>query len=249
MSYILDALQRADAERTRGGVPTLHARQASSLVTPARRDSRRPLWLALVAILAAVTVTIGVWRWYSPTPTDPTVAMPSTPSTTAPSQSVAGAPTNATSALPPTQTPIVPAATAHPVTPSPAMANTPVAPNVGLAPAVPAVAARVTHNAPPPPQTPKAQAGANTLAQAKVVVPPAPLAPLLSELPDTVRQQIPALAVTGAVYSDNPAQRLLLVNGQVLTQGSLVTPELTLVEIRSGSSEFRFRGTLFRVAH
>lgn len=75
------------------------------------------------------------------------------------------------------------------------------------------------------------------------------MAPLLGELPEDIRRQIPALTITGAVYSDNPAQRLLLVNGQVLTQGSPVAPDVTLVEINSGHSEFTFRGTHFRVAH
>ena len=75
------------------------------------------------------------------------------------------------------------------------------------------------------------------------------MAPLLSELPEDIRRQIPALGISGAVYSDNPAQRLLLVNGQVLGQGSLAAPEVALVEIRAGSSEFSFRGTRFRMAH
>ncbi len=57
------------------------------------------------------------------------------------------------------------------------------------------------------------------------------------------------MAISGAVYSDNPAQRLLLVNGQVLNQGSQVAPDLTVVEIRSNISEFSFRGTRFRLAH
>ncbi len=57
------------------------------------------------------------------------------------------------------------------------------------------------------------------------------------------------MAISGAVYSDNPAQRLLLVNGQVLNQGSQVTPDLTVVEIHAHDSEFNFRGTRFRVAH
>jgi general secretion pathway protein B len=77
----------------------------------------------------------------------------------------------------------------------------------------------------------------------------APMAPLLSELPEDVRRQIPPLGISGAVYSDNPAQRLLLVNGQVLGQGSLAAPDVTLVEIRSNHSEFSFRGTRFRLAH
>jgi len=75
------------------------------------------------------------------------------------------------------------------------------------------------------------------------------LAPLLSELPEATRRQIPSMTISGAVYSQNPAQRLLLVNGLVLSQGSQAAPDLTVVEIRSNSSEFNFRGTRFRMAH
>lgn len=73
--------------------------------------------------------------------------------------------------------------------------------------------------------------------------------PLLSELSNTVRSQIPALTITGAVYSKNPGQRLLLVNNQVLNQGHLAAPEVTLEEIRANSSVFSFRGTKFRLQH
>lgn len=74
-------------------------------------------------------------------------------------------------------------------------------------------------------------------------------APLLSELPEALRSQIPALTVTGTVYSDNPALRLLLVNNQVLPQGSTVAAGVTLEEIRPRSSTFNFRGTRFRIPH
>lgn len=57
------------------------------------------------------------------------------------------------------------------------------------------------------------------------------------------------MAISGAVYSENPSQRLLLVNGLVLNQGAQVAPDLTVVEIRSNNSEFNFRGTRFRVMH
>ena len=57
------------------------------------------------------------------------------------------------------------------------------------------------------------------------------------------------MTISGAVYSQNPLQRLLLVNGLVLSQGSQVAPDLTVVEIRSNSSEFDYRGTRFRMAH
>lgn len=73
--------------------------------------------------------------------------------------------------------------------------------------------------------------------------------PLLGSLPEETRRQIPALAITGAVYSDNPSQRLLLVNGQVLPQGGAIAPDLTVEEIRGRSAIFSFRGTRFQVAH
>jgi general secretion pathway protein B len=74
-------------------------------------------------------------------------------------------------------------------------------------------------------------------------------APLLAELSEDIRRQIPALTITGAVYSDNPGQRLLLVNNQVLPQGSLAAPEVTLEVIGTKSSTFSFRGNRFRLQH
>jgi len=73
--------------------------------------------------------------------------------------------------------------------------------------------------------------------------------PLLGELPDSLRRQIPPIAISGAVYSDNPAKRLLLVNNQVLGQGSQAAPGLRLEEIQPKSSVFSYRGTRFRLAH
>jgi general secretion pathway protein B len=60
---------------------------------------------------------------------------------------------------------------------------------------------------------------------------------------------MPALTITGTVYSDDPKQRLLLINNQVLPQGSTVAAEVSLEEIKPHSSVFTFRGTRFRLAH
>jgi len=84
-----------------------------------------------------------------------------------------------------------------------------------------------------------------------VAQPAAPIAsaPLLSELPADIRGQIPAITIQGSVYSETPTQRLLLANGQVLSQGAALAPDLTVQEIGKGQSEFSFRGTRFRVNH
>jgi general secretion pathway protein B len=73
--------------------------------------------------------------------------------------------------------------------------------------------------------------------------------PLLADLSEDIRRQIPALNISGTVYSENPGQRLLLVNNLVLNQGSQAAPEIKLEEIGAKSSIFSFRGTRFRLAH
>lgn len=212
MSYILDALKKADAERERGGVPGLHARPATAATAPRNTSQRTGVWLALTAALAVAGAVVAL----SPAP----VVQQSAPAITAPAPA-----------------PTVSIAESR-VTPAPAAAKP--EPRKPPRPAV-----RTAANAKPASSkledTPAAAAAASAVAVA--------VAPLLGELPQDIRSQIPALAISGSVYSDNPSQRLLLVNGQVLPQGSAVAPDVTLVEIRVGSSEFSFRGTRFRLAH
>lgn len=204
MSYILDALQRAEADRERGGVPGLHAHSSPPGISATGLSARRRATLALIGVLVLCAVAAGLWAWRSP------VTLP----VAQPNSLVQAAPT---------------AASLQPV----ALATAPVT-------AVPV--ARVV--APRAPAT-------DIAPTAKAAIPPSSTinTPLLSELPQDIRQQIPALTITGVVYSENPAQRLLLLNGQVLSQGSLAGADVTLEHIGANTSEFSFRGTRFRMAH
>lgn len=237
MSYILDALKRADAERERGAVPGLHARQVTTPALPAALNIRKRLRLAVAAALALGAVVAGLWVWQMPVDAVRVAAVPPAP--------------------------VKPTVSAPLVQP-PATATAPTVPALQpVAPALPAVASVSPKPRPEQKAEPKPEPKSETVAKAakpdassapapmplaKASVTPATV-PLLSELPDEIRRQIPALTITGAVYSDNPAQRLLLVNNQVLTQGSLAAPEVSLEEIRVRSSVFSFRGTRFRLAH
>ncbi len=219
MSYILDALRKADAERARGRVPGLHAHPVAPAPAPRAASPGAGAWLALAAAAAVAVAVAGVaallWNPQAPlavvAPSPAPVAPPS------PTHAASAAPMASVPESPPAPAPSAPAAQPELRTP----------PN----PAITAAAARTRVAPRPPAATPVA------------------VSPLLGELPPDIRSQIPALAISGSVYSDNPAQRLLLVNGQVLPQGSAVAPEVTLVEIRVGNSEFSFRGTRFRLAH
>ena len=62
MSYILDALRRADAERQQGQVPGLHAAPAGDAAAPTRPAWPRVAGLLLLALVLGAAVAAWFWR-------------------------------------------------------------------------------------------------------------------------------------------------------------------------------------------
>jgi general secretion pathway protein B len=102
MSYILDALRRAEAERERGNVPGLHTQPVAAPTAPVAPASLRPalLWagvLALVLLVGALAwlllarpaapepATLAVSPRIAPTPAPP---LPAAPMAIAPSEAM-----------------------------------------------------------------------------------------------------------------------------------------------------------------
>ena len=228
MSYILDALQRAETERERGAVPGLHTQQLTTAMTQRAPSRHRALWpwLAGFRILCLGGLSWGGWPSpkvdnralvvFAAAPVAP--AAPATPMTPA---AVADA---------------VPVATPKPVPLAVDAVNVPVPPKPQVRPALTA--------AQPSAVAPRAPELVPQTERAAVVV-----VPHLNELSDELRRQIPALTITGAVDSDYAAQRMLLVNGQVLRQGGMLTPDLSVEEIRSHGAVLNFRGSKFRITY
>lgn len=213
MSYILDALKKADTERERGAVPGLRAQPVvGGVAASAGNPSHAGLPWALGGMAVIVALAGAYWLGVDSAAPPPTAAAP----------------------LPASASP-APVATLPAPT---AQATARAAPVPSPKPAVPTVSTP-GGTKPPRPAAPPA------------VEPPASAAPapLLSELPAEVRSQIPAITIQGSVYSETPTQRLLLANGQVLNQGATLAPDLTVLEIGKGQSEFGFRGTRFRLVH
>ena len=78
MSYILDALKRADAERERGHVPGLHTRSTPSIDAPATQTGR---WAQHARLMALGMLVVGVlllgaalWWLRAAQPATPAVA-------------------------------------------------------------------------------------------------------------------------------------------------------------------------------
>lgn len=233
MSFILDALKRADAERERGRVPGLHSQTPLPTATAAVRPARPSRWGWLVGLLGLLVAAMAWWLWPSSRDTA-TIPKPSVASATAP----AAEPTPPISA--PAPAPAVVAPVSTPATkPSP---QPPVAPLLSPPPAAPAQAEPAAGTTAPAP-TPAIPAAP----------PPKPADPgpvrRLADLPADQRAQLPRLAVSGASYSQNPAHRMLIVNGAVVQEGQEIAPGLTLERIGPNEAVLNHRGLRFSIAY
>ena len=245
MSYILDALKRAESERGRGAVPNIHAQPD----VVGDGGGRRAGWLrwgtaAGVTLVLLLGASAGAWWWSrdppvvgkpagvavdAPAPTRatpplvarPAPAMPPAPEPFAESANTPTAPRERApgmAVVPPART----SATVRPGTAS-AVARLPARESSArVEPIQPAAAASV-------PQAPPAVAGDERVYAQK-------------DLPDDIRSSLPALAVGGATYSENPSNRMLIVNGALFHEGDKLAPEVTLQQIKLRSAVLSYRG-------
>jgi general secretion pathway protein B len=262
MSYILDALKRAEAERERGAVPGLHSQ-------PLARSGAVPVggvltvaWLVAGSSLALVVLAAVIWFWRESVPqrpaavaqsaplpmVEPAVGKPPMPQTAAAQPELATTPTDpsAPNALvaPPVVTLPVSKTEAKPTpvqmsVPTPAKASVSASASASATAAVPRVSPAAAKVGVPVPAIPVASSSQAVM----------PKVALLNELPEDLRRQIPPLVITGVVYSDSPTQSLLLVNKLVLTQGNLAAPEVMLERIHLHHAVFSFRGTQFTLSY
>ena len=263
MSYILDALRRAEAERERerGQVPGLHT-QPSSGSTAARAAGPRR-WLPWAGGGLLLLAGIGAGSWWASGPQDAAAPAP------LPAPAAAAAPTPLATAAPPTQVATAPVTTpaltappaAQPADNLPArQAAAPAAPTSPYLPpapppgAIPPAPAPQPRNAATPAPSPAVAATpAPTPAPAPVALPappPAPAAeariPRLADLPEATRRELPKLSISGSVYSDNPASRFVIVNGEIMREGAKLTNDLVLEQIGSRELVLRFKGQQYR---
>jgi general secretion pathway protein B len=66
----------------------------------------------------------------------------------------------------------------------------------------------------------------------------------MAELPPELRRQLPALAVGGSVWSDNPASRFVILNGQLLHEGQALDNGVALERLLPKAALLRWRGML-----
>lgn len=219
MSYILDALRKADAERERDPARGIHAQPMASTAAP--EGGKRPV-AALLLGGAVVLAGAGAYAWWQrePAPVAPPAPMP---------VAVAPAPV--------------------PVPPAPAPVPAPVAVANVVQPAAPPMPA------PAPEPVAKPQPAAKEAVAAKPAPAPAAAAPAAdrvfaqAELPAELQRELPKLAITGGVHSDNASQRMLIVGGQVVGEGAELAPGLVLEQIRARTAVLRYKGYRYSVGY
>ncbi len=64
---------------------------------------------------------------------------------------------------------------------------------------------------------------------------------LLSDLPQALRAELPQMLIGGAIYSDQPGSRFVVINGLVVREGETAAPGVTLERIGPKSAVIRWR--------
>jgi general secretion pathway protein B len=277
MSYILEALKKAQAERQLGNAPTIHAPQPVQVNAAAggAAASRKPLLIGLGAGVLVVLAGAAVMWHRAPAPEAQKLAQagqaalpPAAPQALNPQAAAAGA-ASATLAVrapdlpPPMPVPApvpVPRVAAPRLIPAPAPMVAAPAPSAAGARADARVAGAGSQSPgglrAPQPEPAPAMAARQPAAQAAAPAPasaPAPAPedslPLVQQLPEAIRSQIPRVAFGGYMYSTNPADRLVLVDNTLRHEGEEVAAGLVLEKLMPRAVVMNFRGVRYRVAY
>lgn len=232
MSYILDALRRAEAdrERERGHVPGLHAQPSEGGAAAAGAAiSPHRWWPWAGGGVLLVLAGVGAGSWWASSPAELPVAPPLR---------------QAETAAQPDHRPEAIAVPAPAPTPQ-ALPAISAAPAALASSSAPAAVPTVPLIAPPPIATAKPPAAATPAVTAAAEAAPIPR---LAELPESFRRELPKLAISGSVYSEDPASRFVIANGEVLREGAKLGPEHVLEQIGARELVLRFKGQRYRQA-
>jgi general secretion pathway protein B len=224
VSYILEALKKAEAQRGQGQVPGLHDQHMAPEFSGGGAREGNGLLIWIIMAMGLIMMGLLVWALWQPDAAPP----PSLPAiATAPAPAPAPAPTQAVMPKAPPEAIAPPTPAIPPQAPLAATEPTPAPAQAMVEPALQPRHERRVRNEP-------AKADAAPAAKAQQDT--------LPELPESMRAQLPKLSFGGAMHSDNPASRMLIVNGQLLHEGDAISPDLTLEQIQLKQATFRFKG-------
>lgn len=230
MSYLLDALRKAERERHRERGPDLA--DIHEPVADAGRQ-RLPAWVAplvAVLVLANLGVVGAFWLLRDGNPQQPAAAAPPETGTAAPD-------------APPAESAPSPESRAA-AAPSPAPADP-----------RPAPAAETTgrpQSRPPAAPAPARQGEPATWAESESGFDGQETyrepADSVAALPADIRRRLPEIEVNGHLYSSVPGRSFVLINGRRYREGERLREGPAIVTIDENGAILDYRGTRFRVS-
>mgnify|MGYP003572265106 FL=1 len=227
MSYILDALKKSEQERGHGSAPGVQTLHSSSLNYHSNKTQLWPYFL-----LAAIGINLAALLYFILAKTDDVEASAQEQKNIQQQQAIVET-KPVISGI--TQTGIdknIPAA-AHASDQADSIVYKPVSmPETGRKTGLKTVVASTQSAVVEPRQL---QHTRNTVLE-------------MDELPIDVLQQIPVLEYSAHVYSSNPLQRSIVINGRFMEEGDRLAADLFLNEITPDGAIFDFQGQLFHQA-
>jgi general secretion pathway protein B len=245
MSYILDALRRADQQRQRHAAPTLLTLQPSAVT---RKRPAYLTYLFLAAVLIGAGLVIGWLRPWQPQQarTESVVVKPE--STSPKSSANEPAPAPPVVAQQPNPEPGAQSAT-QPMPAGPAPSAIGPMPNTGSKPEVQA-RARPEADAPPRESSTTSNKTTTSLPERLAYTPAGdapsaqPVIPI-ADLPQSVLQELPAMTISVHAWSGNPGGSMIGINYKIFREGDQVAPGLKLEQITQEGAIFTYKGYRF----
>ncbi|RJG04096.1 general secretion pathway protein GspB [Noviherbaspirillum sedimenti] len=255
MSYILDALKKAEAERHIGQIPGLHVQPAAALPSGPAQPRAHRAWLAAAAALLVAGAALAWLRpWQAPGPQPlsplsqpaaqtqaPSVKEKGTPPAL-PSLADAAAPAPQIVAISPPPAPPRPAAHSAKIAEKPRNASSAPPREARKSPADVAAAKPRAAPATPVPAS-------DTDLKLSTALTPEPGTSSPRELPEQIHRELPNLTIGGYIYSDNPRERQLLVNKRLLHEGEEAAPGVILEKMLPKAAVFNYKGYRYRLAY
>jgi len=67
------------------------------------------------------------------------------------------------------------------------------------------------------------------------------------DLPPDIKRKVPELVFAGHTYSQDPSQRMIIINNSIKREGDPIDPEMRLIEITWGGVVIEFEGSTFQI--
>jgi general secretion pathway protein B len=232
MSYILDALKKSEQERGHGKVPGVQTMHSSSL---SYRNEKKLYW-PYILIVAVILNLLAILYF---------IMNKDKPSVTVAGNSMLESPLKEEIPVPVTADSTHSIETIDPANYDRASSTSPTVTDSRIIDDEPPAAADNKMAARPAAVTAQQKTAPKDIKANKTAVAENIEVIEFYDLPESIKNQLPAIIISAHVYSTNPQQRSIVINNNFMEAGEYVIDDLLLREITADGAIFDYQGTRF----